>query len=124
MKAVLDELRVCDNGQIDIRVIAPDEVSPRPEIPVTVSPDAPAWHSIRNLHLRRIASELGIRGEVTGIVHGGLDQFTVLTSDNEYLSVSGASTPATVEEIQAIADLVLAIGQPNGSVSHLGKTPR
>jgi hypothetical protein len=88
MKTVLDELRFDDDGNIDVRIIPPDEVSADPDILVTLSVNSQPWELVKESSLPRIAACLGVAKDgIVGLVDGGDDTYTIITADGKYLEV-------------------------------------
>jgi hypothetical protein len=116
MKAALDEVRIAEDGSVDVRIIPLDELRGRPDILVTISPNTPSWQVLKNLYLKSIAQQLGVGCDVTGIVHGGEDIFTFITEDGDYREVRvGTLAPLALclrRIVEVAATLELAAPNP------------
>lgn len=114
MNSVLDELRVIDeDGQIHITVIPSDALSPEPCIQHVFVKDCPGWFLVREYFLPRIARAIGQGVRILGIVHGGDERYTLITSEEAYLEVGAGTHPLIVQDVQRIADLGESACFPN-----------
>lgn len=102
MNAILDELWVDEDGTIYVGVVPLDDNDARPNIQATLQPGTPMCEFVGSL-LKRLAARLGIDCAINGIVHGGEDEFTVKTSDGNYLTVNAKVNEPAVEQIREIA---------------------
>jgi hypothetical protein len=103
---VLDELQVDENGDIDLRIIPPDEVSLEPDILVTCAHGSRRYNWVRVHGLRPIARELGLTSGIAGLVHGGEDTYTIRTRDSQFVEVNRQTHPAVVRVIEELAETV------------------
>jgi len=114
MNSVLDELRVIDeDGQIHITVIPSDAVSPEPSIQHVFVKDSPGWFLVREFFLARIACAIGQGIRIVGIVHGGDDRYTLITSEEAFVEVACGTHPEVLQDIQRIGDLAETSCFPN-----------
>lgn len=116
MNAILDELWVGEDGTIYVGVVPSDEILARPNIPATLQPGTPMCEFVGSL-MKRVAARLGIDCAINGIVHGGDDEFTVMTSDGDYLTVNAKVDEPALAQIQEIAQLILAIENLNERIA-------
>jgi len=105
MRPLLDEIRVADNGSLDIRIIEDDGTSSRPYRLVTLEPGDPATDLIRDGTLRKMGRVLGITSPVRTLVHGGEDRFTVISADGIPKEINVKGWPQAAAAIREIADL-------------------
>jgi len=131
MNAILDELRVGEDGTIYVGVVPLGGALARPNILATFPHSTPMCEFVGSL-LKRIAAQIDIGCAIEGIVHGGDDRFTVITSDGDYLAVDAKVSQSAIAQIQDIAQLILAVERlneritspiPMGRIAHLSSPP-
>lgn len=116
MEAILDELRVAEDGRIYVSVILPNRSAEPPDIMATLDPHTAPWDRIACDYLPCLERSLGLQPRsVKGIVHGGGDVFTVITAEGDYREVRVSDCPSALEAIKSIAHLVAVPGaaEPN-----------
>ena len=113
--SVVDEMQIMESGEIEVRIIPPDSVSPLLDVLGTYAEGTQARELILRRYIGRIAEVLGVRGEIVGIVHAGQDRYTVVTTGGDYLEFDGSSHKAAVDAIDQVAALVevLELGERN-----------
>lgn len=107
--SIVDEIRVTDNGDVEVRIVPPDSVSEALDIMGTYRRDSFPWQFVCRSCLCTIANELGLECRVLGIVHGGEDRYTVITSANDYLEMDRGTSPASLGAINRVSQLVEAL---------------
>jgi hypothetical protein len=100
---ILDELVVMDNGDVQLCIVPPDEVSTEPEFLVVCPVGTEQWDDVQVHLLRLIAKRLDLHSDVVGLVHGGEDRYTVRTSEGRFVEVNAAEHPAIVRSIEEAA---------------------
>lgn len=119
--SIVDEIRVTDDGDVEVRIVPPDSLSPAPDIMATYRRGSFPWQFLRHSCMRTIARELGLECEVLGVVHGGEDRYTVVTSERDYLEVDRATRPACLGAIDKVSRLVQALElAPHNEVPQAG----
>jgi hypothetical protein len=116
MNSVLDEIRVADDGSLDIRIIENDSTSSLPYRLVTLEPGDPATELIRDGALHKIARILGTTSPIRTIVHDGEDRFTVISADGVAREINEKEWPQAVSGIREIADLAAMSISPRRNV--------
>jgi hypothetical protein len=111
----LDEIRVGANGDIDVRVVPPDEVSTEPDFLVTCAEGTSVHGWVLRKCLEPIARELGVRSRVAGVVHGGEDTYTIWAVDDQSFEVNRQTYPHVVELIEKLAEKVGGLALRGGS---------
>jgi hypothetical protein len=112
---VLDELQIGENGDIDLRVIPPDEVSLEPDFLVTCAHGSRRCNWVRVHGLHAIERELGLTSGIAGLVHGGEDTYTIRTQDSQFIEVNRRTHPGVVRVIEGLAEKIgnLAVQEAN-----------
>ena len=106
MSVILDEVRVGEDGQVDVRIIPSDDVSTRADVLAVFEPGSTQAEMVIKRFLPAIASRLETRGAITCIVHGGEDSYSVLTSDGEALELNVGKDPGARDALADLADYV------------------
>jgi len=104
--SVVDEIRVTDDGTVEIRIIPPDHVSEDLEIMGVYPPGSWAREVIIDICARTAARTLGIACDITGVVHGGEDRYTFITSAGDYVESNAGSQDAIAAAMAKVARVV------------------
>lgn len=122
--SVLDQLEMTDTGDVEVRIIPPDSLSPLPDALGSYRSGTHVWELICHSYLRAIAEGLGIQGDIVRIVHGGGDRYTVLTSDGDFREIDIASNQPVLAAIKRLSDLVEALEMvPHNKLSSTMQAP-
>ena len=109
MSVVLDEVRVGEDGQVDVRIIPSDDVSARAEVLAVFEAGSSPAGMVTERFLPRIAARLRVSGRIACIVHGGEDSYSVLTSDGKAMEFNVARDHGLRDAIGDLADYVASV---------------